>query len=101
MVYTYLAGEVGSSTCRGQGAFRALSRGYNHWASGRLSGLEINYQNPEYCHVRAMIKPSMKCGNYQVYLLLRRIGEFASVATATCECAAGYVRSYCFHYHFI
>ena len=101
MVYTYLAGEVGSSTCRGQGAFRALSQGYNHRASGRLSGLEINHQNPEYCHVRAMIKQSIKCGNYKVYILLRRNGEFSSVAAAACECTAGYVHSYLFHHHCI
>ena len=74
-----------------QGAFRALSRGYTHWASGRLSVLEVNCHNPHYCHVRSAMKPSMKVGTYKVYLLLGRTGNFATVVAATCECAAGHV----------
>ena len=34
LVYTYLAGHVGHFG--EEGAFRALERGYAHWASGRL-----------------------------------------------------------------
>ena len=87
LVYSYLAGAVGHVV--GQGAFRALSRGYTHWASGRLSTLEVNYCHPKYCHVRSIMKPSMKTGSYQVYLLLCRNGTYATVVTATCQCAAG------------
>ena len=72
-----------------QGAFRALTRGYNHWASGRMDKLEVNTMHPYYCHVRAVLIPSMKPGSYKVYLLLLQEGEMASVQTATCECAAG------------
>ena len=50
--------------------FRALSQGFTHWASGRLSVLEINTQHPNYCHVHSTVKPSMKAGTYQVYVLL-------------------------------
>ena len=68
LVYTYLAGHVGRSS--DQGAFRALTRGYAHWASGKLDNLEINTNNPKYCHIRAIMKPSMNTGLYNVYLLL-------------------------------
>ena len=37
------------------------------------------------------MKPSMKVGVYNTYLLLSREGELASIKLATCECAAGYV----------
>ena len=87
MLYTYLACGVGLSKV--QGAFRALTRGYNHWASGRLDHLQINSMHPEYCHVRVSCTPSMKPGTYNVYLLLHKEGEVASILTATCECAAG------------
>ena len=87
--YSYLAEGVGHS--KGEGAFRALSRGYTHWASGRMEELGINTHNPNFCHVRYLMKPSMKSGKYKVYILLRRDGEFATIAKATCECAAGYV----------
>lgn len=86
-MYTYLAGHVGKSS--EQGAFRALARGYLHWASGRLEQLEINVQHPEYCHVRCTMKASMKANVYRVYILLGRVGEFATIVSATCECAAG------------
>ena len=33
----------------------------------------------------------MKSGIYQVHLLLGRDGVFATIQSATCECAAGYV----------
>ena len=87
MVYTYLAGVVGHS--KTQGAFRALSRGYTHWALGRLSALEVNTHHPELCHVRSNMRPSMKPGSYVVYVLLARNGQATSVMSATCDCAAG------------
>lgn len=70
LVYTYLAGTVGHS--KTQGAFRVLSCGYTHWASGRLSVIDIHTQHPAFCHVRSTMKPSMKPGVYQVYILLSR-----------------------------
>lgn len=89
MVYAYLAEGVGQSVAA-DGAFRALSRGYTHWASGRLDKLEVNINNPKYCHVRSVMKPSMKQGTYHVYLLLEQTeGSVASIRVATCECAAG------------
>ena len=45
----------------------------------------------QHCHVRGTCTPSMKPGSYHVYVLLCREGEVASINTATCECAAGYV----------
>lgn len=87
LLYTYLAGHVGRKG--DEGAFRALTRGYNHWASGRLDQLEINVNHPEYCHIRCSMKASMKSNMYHVYLLLGRQGELATVVSATCECAAG------------
>ena len=91
-LYSYLAEGVGRS--KGEGAFRALSRGYTHWASGRMEELEINMHNPNFCHVRCLMKPSMKSGKYKVYCLLRRDGDFATIASVTCECAAGYGYNY-------
>ena len=91
VLYTYLAEGVGRSKAA-EGAFRALSRGFTHWASGRLEHLEINVKNPSYCHVRSNMKPSMKQGSYDVYLLLERTKEdMASIRTGTCQCSAGYV----------
>ena len=87
LVYSYLAGHCGRDSS--EGAFRALSRGYIHFASGRLEGIEVNINHPLYCHVRCTIKPSMKSGTYHVYLLLQRDGELATMCSATCECAAG------------
>ena len=86
-LYTYLACGTGRSPM--QGTFRALTRGYNHWASGRLHHVQVNSLHPQFCHVRATCIPSMKPGNYHVYLLLVRDGAVATVHTATCECAAG------------
>lgn len=76
-----------------EGAFRALARGFTHWASGRLEQMEVNIEHPEYCHVRCYMRASMKDDIYKVYILLGRCGNFATVLTATCECAAGYVHS--------
>ena len=89
LLYTYLAGHVGRDGC--EGAFRALSRGYTHWASGRLEELRVNTNHPEYCHVQCSMKPSMRAGVYSVYILLGREGSLAKICSATCECAAGYV----------
>ena len=86
-LYTYLACGVGRSET--VGAFRALTRGYNHWASGRLDLLQVNTMHPDYCHVRGTTKPSMKPGTYQVYLLLSKKDSFGKIKRATCECAAG------------
>ena len=87
LVYTYLAGHVGHT--RDQGAFRALARGYTHWASGRLQELAVNTNHPYYCHVRCTMNPSMKTGTYEVYLLLSREGSLAAICSAKCDCAAG------------
>ena len=76
LLYTYLAKECERLT--GHGAFRALQRGYIHWASGRLSQI-----------IRCSMTPSMKSGVYRVYILLGREGELATIEKATCECAAG------------
>lgn len=88
LVYTYLAGHVGRRT-NSEGAFRALKRGYAHWASGRLARIEVNVNNPEYCHVRATIKASMKPVSYNVCILLKQNGPLTSIIEATCQCAAG------------
>ena len=37
------------------------------------------------------MKASMKSSTYHVYLLLGQQGELATIVSATCECAAGYV----------
>ena len=49
----------------------------------------MNTAHPLYCHIRAMLTPSMKPGSYKVFLLLQREVNVASVHSATCECAAG------------
>ena len=88
LVYIYLAGHIGQSG--DEGVFRALTRGYTHWASGRLDQLMVNTNNPKYCHVRASMKPSMKTGLYHVYLLLQVYEKgLASIVSATCGCVAG------------
>ena len=70
-LYNYLAEGVGVTPGKGTlQAFRALSRGYNHWASGRIEEIKANLHNPYYSHVRCLIKPSMKSGIYRVYLLI-------------------------------
>ena len=82
-----------------QGAFRALTRGYTHWASGRLQEMVVNTTHPAYCHLRCIMKPSMKAGLYHVYLLLGREGELATICSATCECSAGYISSAVFFFY--
>ena len=58
-----------------EGAFRALARGFTHWASGRLEQMEVNIEHPEYCHVRCYMRASMKDDIYKVYILLGRSGD--------------------------
>ena len=88
VLYSYLAEGVGHST--GKGAFRALSRGYVHWASGRMEKLEVNYHNPTFCPVRCTMKPSMKDGSYTVYVLLEKSTQYTTtIHRATCQCTAG------------
>ena len=84
-LYKYLScGENQSKT------FRALFKGYNQWASGRIERIEININNPLYCFVRCAVIPSMKDGTYKTTLLLRKAPTgYETVQTATCECAAG------------
>ena len=56
LLYVHLAGNVGKT---GE-EFRALTRGYTHWASGRLEQMEVNIQHPEFCHIRCYMRASMK-----------------------------------------
>ena len=86
LVYTYLAGHVGHFG--EEGAFRALERGYAHWASGRLQELQVN-ANQCFCHVKCTTSPSMKGGIYKVYMLLGKEGDVATICSAKCDCAAG------------
>ena len=69
-LYTCLAEGVGNA--KGAMAFRALKRGYNHWASGRLSKLEIHNLHPSYTFVRSSILPSMRAGTYTVTVILKK-----------------------------
>ena len=87
VVYAYLAGGAGCGA--EEGTFRALTRGYIHWQSGRIEKLEVNVKHPLFCHVRSQMKPSMKPGTYRVWILLGREDNFATIHTATGECAAG------------
>ena len=87
-LYEYLAEGVGNVS--GKGAFRALTRGYTHWASGRINKLEVNTCNPTLCFVRCQMRPSMKTGFYTVKLILRKSNNnVAVIAQAICQCAAG------------
>ena len=88
---TYLAGHV--SREGSEGAFRALTRGYTHWASGRLEEHQVNTNHPQHCHVQCSMNPAMRAGVYHVYSLLGREGSLAKICSAICECAAGYVSS--------
>lgn len=88
LVYTYLAQQTSHDS--GESTFRALTRGYTHWKSGRIHTMSVNIRHPTYCHVQSVMKPSMKPGSYQVWIMLQRddLG-YASVLCATCQCAAG------------
>ena len=88
-LYNYLAEGVGFLSGEGAfQAFRALSRGYTHWASGRIESIEVNLRNPDYCHVQCTMRPSMKSGHYRVYVVLSTAAK-PDILLATCECAAG------------
>ena len=90
-LYTYLAEGMGNA--KGSMAFRALKQGYKHYASGRLSKLEIQALHPGYAFVRSSMIPSMRSGMYRVKLILKKqlVHEklVGSIHAATCECAAG------------
>ena len=86
LLYTYLVSGCGRNKTKG--AFRALQWGFIHWVSGWLDRLEVNCQHPQVCHVRCNMTPSMKGAIYQVYLLLGKEGQLATIDKATCECAA-------------
>ena len=87
-LYEYLAQGVGNVS--GKGAFRALTRGYTHWASGRINKLEVNTRNLTLCFVRCQQRPSMKPGFYTVKMILRKgDNNVAIIVQATCQCAAG------------
>ena len=86
-VYTYLASGAGRP--QSEGTFHALTRGFIHWASGRIDSIEVNIHNPLYVHIQSSMKPSMKQGSYHVWILLQREDDLATVRSATCECAAG------------
>lgn len=88
-LYNYLAEGVGLSSGEGDfQAFRALSRGFTHWTSGRIESIEVNLKNSDYCQVQCIMRPSMKLEHYRVYILLSTIAE-PNILLATCECAAG------------
>jgi len=54
LVYSYPGGHVGRSS--EEGAFRALTLGYTHWASGRLEQMEVNVKHPDHCHMWCNMK---------------------------------------------
>ena len=82
-MYQYLSEGVGHGS--DSKTFRALYRGYNHWASGRVDKIEVNYQKLYYCFVRAVVTPSMKAGTYKVYLLLSCGPDgYGEIKTASC-----------------
>jgi len=51
--------------------------------------MQVNLKQPNYCHVKSHVQPSMKQGMYKVYVLLHVAGECVLVTSATCDCAAG------------
>ena len=91
MIYSYLAKE----TCQddGRNTFRALTRGYIQWSSGRIQMMSVNLQHPINSHnIESTMRPSMKAGSYHVWIMLGKndLG-YAHVLRATCGCAAGYI----------
>ncbi len=90
VLVTHLAEGAGNTT--GRGASRALQRRFTHWSCGRLDRLEVDVKHPRFCHVRCQMASSMKLGLYYVSLLLGRdAADLATIESAKCECAAGYV----------
>ena len=93
LLYTYLAEGTGNQST-GHGALQAFQHGYNHWASGCLSHLELNYKHSLFCHVRCFMTPSMKSGVYHMYVLVAVEGEVCSIKKEMCCWVAMY---YMFH----
>lgn len=90
-LYTYLAEGFGNVL--GKRAFRALTRGYVHYASGRVKNIEVQNKSMSYTFVRSSMIPSMKPRQYKVQLMLKKeyvqqecVGK---VVQASCDCAAG------------
>ena len=90
LLYNYLAGNIGRKD-GSEGAFCVLSRGYTVWASGRVDKIDVNSSNPMFCHVRCVVKASMKAARYNVCILLKSKDKVTSIKQAVCDCAAGYV----------
>jgi len=65
MVYLYLAKE----TCQdnGRSTFRALARGYTHWASGHINTILVNLQHPINCHIESIMR---QYSSYRVWIML-------------------------------
>ena len=87
MVYSYLDSHTGRE--RGEGTFKALYHGYTHLALSRVEQIEVHCDNPLYCHVQSVMKPSTRQGSYRILLILRYNGPYATMSHVTCECAAG------------
>ena len=89
-LYTYHADCVGNT--KGSMAFRALKKGYVHWASGRMNKIEVQTHHPHFAFVRSVMIPSMRSGTYSLKVLLKKqtvnnqvVGD---VCQASCECVA-------------
>ena len=81
-VCIYLAGHVGHFG--EEGVFRALERGYAHWASGRLSECQSNFLSSQMYHITID-----EGWHIQVYMLLGKEGDVVIICSAKCDCAAG------------
>jgi len=64
--HVYLASGAGRDVGKQEDTIGALTRGYTHWGSGRISQIEVNLENPMYCYVCSTMSPSMKQGNYHM-----------------------------------
>ena len=86
-LYTYLAEGVGNA--KGSKAFRALTRGYVLWSSGRINKMEVHALHPLYAFARCSIIPSMRAGSYNVTILLEREAvhgqDIGKIEQATCS----------------
>ena len=80
MINSYL--DIHTGREHGEGTFRALSRGYTHWASGHVERIEVKCNNSLYCHVQSVMKPSMRQGSYRIWIVLKCTGQFATVSHA-------------------
>ena len=106
MVYSYLDSHTGrerghcvvdtlcrghcvvDTLCRGYTVSWALCRGYTHLALSCVERIEVNCENPLYCHVQSVMKPSTRQGSYRILLMLRYNGPYATMSHVTCKCAA-------------